>query len=219
MSVCLSVSATGLSLMLSSQASYVIVSGFRAALDLDTYPLSNFIRPRFTEWAKRGRGKPVLIMHIGFFACFHAISLERSRFSEIATLYFLSLVALKLLVSLMSRLVACSARKVADKQTNRQIHSDRTTTVSIHTIIIGLAHYSGKDDWTALLGPSHQLAVRMRIMRTRAHTRIVLCVHVYMYRMRYMRIAMRYRPAPRVSTLVPFNTYCSTLLHAIGYYY
>ena len=49
-------SATGLPLMLSSQASYVIVSGFRAALDLDTYPLSNF-RPGCAERAKRGRGK------------------------------------------------------------------------------------------------------------------------------------------------------------------
>ena len=58
-------------------------------------------------------------MHIGFFACFHAISPERSRFSKIAT-FFLPLVALKLLVSLMSRLLACSARIVADKQTNRQ---------------------------------------------------------------------------------------------------
>ena len=65
-------------------ASCVIVSGFRTALDLDTYPLSNFIRPRCAEQAKRGRGKPVLIMHIGFLACFHAISLERSRFSKIA---------------------------------------------------------------------------------------------------------------------------------------
>ena len=36
---------------------------------------------------------------------------------------FLALVALKLLVSLISRLVACSARIVADKQTHR------TTTV------------------------------------------------------------------------------------------
>ena len=27
----------------------------------------------------------MLIMHIGFLACFHAISLERSRFSKIAT--------------------------------------------------------------------------------------------------------------------------------------
>ena len=71
-------------------ASCVIVSRFRTALDLDTYPLSN-IRPRCAERAKRGRGKPVLIMHIGFLACFHAISLERSRFSKIATLFFLPL--------------------------------------------------------------------------------------------------------------------------------
>ena len=71
-------------------ASCVIVSRFRTALDLDTYPLSNFIRPRCAERAKRGRGKPVLIMHIGL-ACFHAISLERSRFSKIASLYFVPL--------------------------------------------------------------------------------------------------------------------------------
>ena len=51
-----------------SQVSCVIVSGFRTALDLDTYPLSNLIRPRCAERAKPGRGKPVLIMHIGFFA-------------------------------------------------------------------------------------------------------------------------------------------------------
>ena len=72
-------------------ASCAIVSGFRAALDLNTYPLRNLIRPRCAERAKPGRGKPVLIMHIGFLACFHAISLERSRFSEIATLFFLPL--------------------------------------------------------------------------------------------------------------------------------
>ena len=50
-------SATCLPLMLSSQASYVIVSGFRASLDLDTYLLiiSNLIRPPCTERAKRGR--------------------------------------------------------------------------------------------------------------------------------------------------------------------
>ena len=74
-------------LMLSSQASCVIVSGFSAALDLDTYPLSNLIRPRCAERAKPGRGKPVLNMHIGFLACFYAISLQRSRFSKIATLF------------------------------------------------------------------------------------------------------------------------------------
>ena len=67
------------------------MSGFRAALDLDTYPLSNLIRPGCVERAKRGGGKPVLIMHIGFFACFHAISFECSRFSKIATLFFMPL--------------------------------------------------------------------------------------------------------------------------------
>ena len=72
-------------------ASGVIVSWFRTALDLDTYPLSNFIRPRCAERAKRGRGKPVLIMHIGFLAFFHAISLERSRFNKIASLIFVPL--------------------------------------------------------------------------------------------------------------------------------
>ena len=49
-----------------SQASCVIVSGFRAALDLGTYPPSKLIRPRCAERATPGRGKPVLIMHIGF---------------------------------------------------------------------------------------------------------------------------------------------------------
>ena len=48
----------------------MIVSGFRAALDLDTYHLSNLIRPRCAERAKPGRDKPVFIMHIGFFVCF-----------------------------------------------------------------------------------------------------------------------------------------------------
>ena len=71
-------------------ASCVIVSRFRTALDLDTYLLSN-IRPQCAERAKRSRGKPVLIMQIGFLACFHAISLERSRFSKIASLIFVPL--------------------------------------------------------------------------------------------------------------------------------
>ena len=69
----------------------MIVSGFRASLDLDTYRLSNLIHPRCAEWAKPGGGKPVLIMHIGFSACFHAISVEHRRFSKIATLVFMPL--------------------------------------------------------------------------------------------------------------------------------
>ena len=67
-------------------ASCVIVSGFRAALDLDTCPLRNFIRPRCAERAKPGRGKPVLIMHIGFSLAFkpylsHAVVSAKSPHS------------------------------------------------------------------------------------------------------------------------------------------
>ena len=48
----------------------MIMSGFRAALDLDTHPRSNLSCPRFAEWANPGRGKPELIMHIGFLLVF-----------------------------------------------------------------------------------------------------------------------------------------------------
>ena len=41
-------------------ASWVIVSEFGAALDLDTSPFSNLIRPRCAERDKPSRGKPVL---------------------------------------------------------------------------------------------------------------------------------------------------------------
>ena len=99
-----------------SQAGCVIVSGYISPEQRWTWihiPLVTS-RRRWAERAKPGRGKPVLIMHIGFFACFHAISLERSGLSKIATLLFHTFVALKLVVSLISRLVACSARIVVD---------------------------------------------------------------------------------------------------------
>ena len=91
-------------------ASCVIVSGFRAALDLNTYPLRNLIRPRCAERAKPGRGKSVLIIS-------RTQSFQRNRH-----IHFLALVALKLLVSLISRLVAYSARIVIYRhsQTNKQ---------------------------------------------------------------------------------------------------
>ena len=65
----------------------------------------------------------MLIRDIGIFACFHAISLERSRFSKIATFFMPLYIALNLLVSLISRPVACSPRIVVDKQTDR--HTDQ----------------------------------------------------------------------------------------------
>ena len=105
-----------------SQASCVIVSGFRAALDFDKYPLSNLIRPRCAEWAKPGRGtcKPVLIMHnYWLFRLFYAY-LSNAVISAKSPHIFYCLVALKRLVSLTSHLVAYSARIVADKQTYKQ---------------------------------------------------------------------------------------------------
>ena len=50
------------------------------------------------------------------------VALERSRFSKIG-IFFLAPVPLKLLVSLISRLVSCSARIVVDTQTDR--HTER----------------------------------------------------------------------------------------------
>ena len=103
--------------MLSSQASCVIVSRFRAGLDLDTYPLRNLIRPRCAERAKPGR---VLFMHIGFFACFLRHISRTQSFQQNRHIIFLALVALKLLVSLISRSVACSPRIVVDTHTHTQ---------------------------------------------------------------------------------------------------
>ena len=57
-------------------------------------------------------------------ACLCHISRTQS-FQQNRHIIFLALVALKLLVSLISRLVACSARIVVDRQTHR------TTTVTL----------------------------------------------------------------------------------------
>ena len=65
---------------------------------------------------------------------FSLVSRHISRtqsFQQNRHIEFLTLVALKLLVSLISRLVACSARIVVDKQTHRETDRQtyRTTTV------------------------------------------------------------------------------------------
>ena len=67
----------------------MVVSEFRAALDLDHRYCS-----LCAERAKPGRGKPVLIMRIGFFACFHAISLETQSFQQNHHVIFHVLIAL-----------------------------------------------------------------------------------------------------------------------------
>ena len=58
----------------------------------------------------------MLIMHIGHIS-------RTQSFQQNRHILFHALVALKLLVSLISRLVACSARIVVDRQTDR--HTDQ----------------------------------------------------------------------------------------------
>ena len=87
------------------------LSGFRAALDLDTYSLSNLIRLQCAD--------------ILAFSLFFTPYLQNRR------VIFHALVALKLLVSLISRLVAWSVQIVVDRQTNRQTNRHRTTTCTV----------------------------------------------------------------------------------------
>ena len=114
-----------------SQASCVIVSGVTAALDLDTYPLRNLIHPRCAERAKPGRGKPVHYAYWLFSLFSRHISRTQS-FQQNRHIIFLALVALKLLVSLISRLVAYSPRIVVHTHTHTQTHRTTTVTLAAH---------------------------------------------------------------------------------------
>ena len=67
----------------------------------------------------------MLNMHIGYIS-------RTQSFQQNRHIIFHALVALKLLVSLISRLVACSARIVVDRQTNKQTHGPTTVTLAAH---------------------------------------------------------------------------------------
>ena len=70
-------------------------------------------------------------MHIGFLAGFHGISRTQS-FLENRLENFQVRVVLKPLVSLISHLIACSARISADTQTDRQTDKPTTVTLAAH---------------------------------------------------------------------------------------
>ena len=114
-------------------ASCVIVSGFRAAPDLDTHPLSKLIRPWCAERAKPSRGKPVLNMQLAFRLFSRHISRMQS-FQKNHQIIIHGLVALKLLVPLISRPVAFSPRIVVDRQTNKQTDNRQTQRPSTVTL-------------------------------------------------------------------------------------
>ena len=108
--------------------------GHRVATLLDS-TRESILALRYNFWRLQGtqscRGKPVLI-------CILALSLVFTPYLSNAVvsanrhIIFHALVALKLLVSLISRLVACSARIVVDRQTNRQTHRPTTVTLAAH---------------------------------------------------------------------------------------
>ena len=100
--------------------------GHRVAILLDS-TWESILALRYNFWRLQGtqscRGKPVLI-------CILALSLvftPYQSFQQNRHITFHALVALKLLVSLISRLVACSARIVVDKQTDRQTDKQTDT--------------------------------------------------------------------------------------------
>ena len=95
-----------------SQASCVIVSGFRAALDLDSYPLSNLICLRCAE---RAKPKPVLIMHNYWLFSLLSRHISRTQsFQQNRHINFHALVAQAVGIAH----VDCSAREVVDRQTH-----------------------------------------------------------------------------------------------------
>ena len=102
-------------------ASCVIVSVFRAVLDLDTYPIST----QFVHSALNGLNlvevSQCLLCMLAFslFRLFSRHIFRTLSFQQNTHIFFLALVAQKLLVSLISRLVACSAGRPTDTQTNK----------------------------------------------------------------------------------------------------
>ena len=103
------------------------VSSIWNNVGLDNHPLSNVMPPRCAEQTRVGQGKPLLNYHIGFLACFHAISPECNQKSPFI---FHTPIVLKPLVSLLGRLVACSARRAIDRYT--YTHRPSAVTLAAH---------------------------------------------------------------------------------------
>ena len=101
-----------------TQASCVIVSGF-------TYPLRNFVHGALN-------GLNLASAHYAYwlFSLFSRHISRTQSFQQYRHIIYLALVALKLLVSLISRLVACSPRMVVATHTDRHTHrhTERVTT-------------------------------------------------------------------------------------------
>ena len=87
---------------------------------------------RYTEQVNQVEVRQHDCAYCFFFCLFHAIFPERSRFRKNDHFYFQAVVVLKLLVSLMGHLVACSARIAGDKRTDKHTHRPSTVTLAAH---------------------------------------------------------------------------------------
>ena len=108
--------------------------GHRVSTLLDS-TRESILALRYNFWRLQGtqscRGKPVLICN-WLFRLFSRLISRTQSFQQNRHITVHALVALKLLVSLISRLVACSARIVVDRQTDKQTHRPTTVTLAAH---------------------------------------------------------------------------------------
>ena len=123
-------------------------------------PVNGHTYPR-APWIARSGIRPTYararwIARVSFFACFHAISLERSRFGKMRHITIDLLVVHNPMVPLIGRLVACTARTRADRQT------DRTTTVTLAANARrGLIISPNDCGWVAVVGSAVRLCRRL----------------------------------------------------------
>ena len=96
----------------------MIVSGFRAALDLGTYPLSNLIRPRCAEQAKTWSRLASADYAYWLFRLFSRHNLSNAVVSAKSPRYF-SYPCSTEAVGIVHK-PPRSAKRVVDKHTNRQ---------------------------------------------------------------------------------------------------
>ena len=157
------------------------------------------------------------------FSLFSRHIFRTQSFQQNGHIIFLALVALTLLVSLISRLVACSARIVVDRHTDTQIHrqTHRTTTVTLaaharrglimaqatsHAPSLARQPYYSVRKWAgegkfSFPSPAH-FRTRMRIRGKIRLARETTTHH-----------APATARAPRVCTLVPFIIFSNPVFH------
>ena len=108
--------------------------GHRVATLLDS-TRESILALRYNFWRLQGTQSCRVLICNWLFRLFSRRISRTQSFQQNRHISFHALVAPKLLVSLISRLVACNARIIVDKQTNRQTdrhHRPTTVTLAAH---------------------------------------------------------------------------------------